>query len=103
MTLAMFSTKDLLGELFKRYREAVFIGNAGGMDPIHMATQFGKTTGMHSVLMVQLNNLLVNLRRKYPETPLSPVPPTADPCRIAEEAKETPRRLATARELQKLV
>lgn len=104
MSLAMFSSKDLLAELFKRYREAVFIGNAGGMDPIHMTTHLpNSATGMHSVLAVQLNNLLSNLKRKYPDMPLSPVPATVDPCRTEEGAKDASRRVNATRELQKLV
>ena len=68
MNLSSVNTKDLLTELFSRYKEGIFIGNAGGMDPIHMSTHLPtKSTNMHSVLIVQLTTLLNNLRKKYPE------------------------------------
>jgi hypothetical protein len=68
--LSSVSTQELLGELFNRYREAIFVGHhpQDVVNPLHMATHIpNERTGMHSVLTCALQRVLGSLQRKYPD------------------------------------
>ena len=82
-----FITKDLLEELFSRFKEGLFIAHSSDKsNPIQIGCHFPiKMTGMHSVLTGALRRVLSGLERKYPDVPTSG--PDADHMIVCTEAE----------------
>ncbi len=74
--LKSLTTKDLLQELFSRYREGLFIAHSSDKsNPIQIGCHFPtKMTGMHSVLTGALRRILTGLEKKYPDLPIDEQP-----------------------------